>query len=146
MTIGRVAVGDHDGRRRMLEARLDVVEADDPRDLGDVECAVADGDAVRTGEAPRDPPRCGRVGRARGARNRVDDALFARADEQRPGGGERHRARTRDGVAEDLDRETGRQGDAIETVGRSGRGDQAQHDDRDKEGATESHEGYYGHE
>src|SRR5438093_5507566 len=86
-----VAVGDHDGRGRAVEPRLDLVEPQDPGDLRDVERAVADGDAVGAVEPARQGPRFGRVRRSARARNRVDDALVARADEERARGGEGYR-------------------------------------------------------
>ena len=54
MPVGRKLVGDDRGRARGLELRLDVVEAEDAVDLGDIQRAVAERDAVRHVEAADD--------------------------------------------------------------------------------------------
>src|SRR5262245_15094647 len=59
MAVARVAVGDDDRRPWTVQPRLDVVEAEDPSDLGDVQRAIAERDAVRAGESGPDLARLG---------------------------------------------------------------------------------------
>ncbi len=110
VTVGREAVADDDGRRRVVETLLDAVVAQDPAHRRDVERAVAKRDARRLAQAPRDDPHHRRA--ARREAHRVHEPVHA-ADEQRALGAPGHRTGVRHARG-DLDREPGRQPDPVD--------------------------------
>ena len=109
-------VDDHRLARR-LQARLDVVEADDAADLADVQRAVVEGDAVRLVEALGDGQHL--VGLVVAVLvdqgiDRVAGRLVSRADEDGPLRAERHLPGVGDAAGVDLDLEARRQLDQVE--------------------------------
>ena len=84
----------HDGRlRRRLELRLDLVEADDPVDLGDEERALAKRDAIRLVQSLRNGEHLIRLVVTVAIDDGVDHAagsLVPGADEERALAAERH--------------------------------------------------------
>jgi hypothetical protein len=81
----------HDGGRgRVLKPPLDVVEAQEARDLRDVERAVLHRHAVRLVQVLRKRNDLGGARPIARIHDRVDDSGVARADEERPAGADRH--------------------------------------------------------
>jgi len=113
MAVRRKAVGDDHRTRRIGEPPLDVVEAQDAVDRGNIERAGAKRDACRLAQSRRDHAHHGLAVAPLRQRDRVDLALPRRSDEQRAGGAPRHRARV--GHAGDhADRESRRHADRVE--------------------------------
>ena len=112
--VGRELVVDHHRLGRRLQVRLDVVVAQDAVDLGDVEVAVAERDAVRHVEAAVERQHAVGLLVAVVVEHRVDVAEPAGADEERPVRTQRQLPRVRDVGRVDLDGEAVRQGQLVE--------------------------------
>ena len=109
MPFGREAIADDDGGRRVGEALLDVVEANDARHRGHVERAILERHARGLAQSRRDHMADRLTLRAaRRQRKRGDGAGVRASHEERAGGAPRHRPRIRD-ARDDFDREPGRQ-------------------------------------
>jgi len=115
VAVGGIAGGHHLRLRRVGEALLKAVVAQDARQLGDVEGAVAEGDAVRHVEPLVDDVHRLAVAVAIGLDQRVDPArVLPRADEEGAAGREGQRAGARQVGRVDRHREALRQLQAAE--------------------------------
>ena len=108
MAIARQVIDDAHRFRRILQPALDVIEAQDAPDLGDVEGAGMEGDAVRRLQVPGDDVHAAAAGGYR-----IDTVADA-ADEKRAALAERERARTAHVVRVHADAKAGRQPDLVD--------------------------------
>jgi hypothetical protein len=110
----REAVAYYDGFGRGREPVLDVVEAQDPVDFGDIQGPVPEGNAVRRIESPCNGDDPVRMARLPGVHQRIDTAFTAGADEDCSLVPQSQRAGIVHVFGEDLDPESGRQHDALD--------------------------------
>ncbi len=120
MRFGGEAIAYHNGLGRVVQAGIDVIQADDPRGRGGVKRAVAEGHAYRHGQAGGDGPEL------RGGRQRVADcihlAFAAGADKERAPRRQGHATCFRHLRAQQFDAKAWRQLDLLQRQGGVGIG------------------------